>query len=114
MVGEFITIGGEEYKLKLTANKLIDFKHKFPTMFESMTNGGADIEVLRAIFFFCLSNKENNLKKFNIEKAGDLMSDAFEEGYSIQELSEILVRVVTASMGLSPEDLEKQTTEKGE
>lgn len=108
MIGKYITIKDKEYKLKMPFNNMVELTEKYPDVGENLSQGILDMGALRLVFYYQLKHKDNDLKKFKIEDAGDLITDYIEDGNSIADLAELITNVQLESMGISQKDLEAQ------
>lgn len=115
MLGKYITIKDKEYKLKMPFNNMVELTEKYPDVGENLSKGQLDMGALRLVFYYQLKHKDNDLKKFKVEDAGDLISDYIEDGNSIGDLAELITNVQLQSMGLSEDTVKEQLGEtKGE
>lgn len=115
MLGKYITIKDKEYKLKMPFNNMVELTEKYPDVGENLSKGQLDMGALRLVFYYQLKHKDNDLKKFKIEDAGDLITDYIEDGNSIADLAELITTVQLQSMGLNEDMIKEQLGEtKGE
>lgn len=114
MIGKYITIKDKEYKLKMPFNNMVELMEKYPDIAENLNNGKLDMGAIRLIFYYQVKHKENDIKKFKVEDAGDLISDYIEDGHSIADLAEIITEVQMESMGFDMPEVEQLGETKGE
>lgn len=107
MLYEVITIGGKDYKARLTARALVDLEKRLGTspinMFIKMGQQEGympELEFLLLIFHASLQAMEHGI---TLEKAYDLYDQMVEEGKTVADLLNFIVEVFQAS-GLVPKD----------
>lgn len=105
MLYETITIGGKDYKARLTARALVDLEKKLGTspinVFIEMGQKEGflpELETLILIFHASLQAMEHGI---TIEKAYDLYDAMVDEGKNIADLLNFIVEVFQSS-GLIP------------
>ena len=105
MLYETITIGGKDYKARLTARALVDLEKKLGTspinVFIEMGQKEGfmpELETLILVFHASLQAMEHGI---TLEKAYDLYDEMVDEGKGIVELLNFIVDVFQSS-GLLP------------
>ncbi|MCL2718967.1 MAG: DUF6096 family protein [Lachnospiraceae bacterium] len=80
-----LTIGGEEYKLRLTASAIMSIEKKLGKSFFTALEGIQEnmIETIITILWGAMQPLNAN---FPFEKAADLFDQYIDEGHSIEEL----------------------------
>lgn len=97
-----LTIGGEEYKLRLTASAIMQIEKKLgQSLFTALENMQDNmIETVTTILWGAMQPLNAN---FSFEKAADLFDQYIDDGHSIEELM-LEIDALFAASGFSKKD----------
>lgn len=102
---KIIKIGEKEYVVKFTMNSLVEMEQYLgkPVM-SIFKEDEISFLSIRTLTYFGLKQME---KELTHEKAGDIMSDALENGMSFQDFAGIIIGELTKALGMKAEITEK-------